>query len=153
VRKNLRRINSLFEFSYTPIFVSFVRQRLQVITTISLQCIKLTKPVFFTDVTCAFLQINGGLWMKAIWYIIIISPRRTRRVSFIHWIDLFLKLFLCPRAMVTTSYHTAAHTSAATSLWWWRTANWIRQLQDPTTIAPHYGLDKNKEINPAYISN
>jgi len=25
---------------------------------------KLTKPLFFTDFTCAFFKINGGMWMK-----------------------------------------------------------------------------------------
>jgi len=33
-------------------------------TKISLQCTNLTKLVCLTDVTCAFLKINGGIWSK-----------------------------------------------------------------------------------------
>jgi len=43
------------------------------------QCISLTKPVCLTNVTCAYLKINGGSWLKL--YSI---------VRFIPWIDLFL---------------------------------------------------------------
>jgi len=46
---------------------------------ISVQCIKLTKPVCLTNVTSAFLKINGGIWLKL--YCI---------VRFVHWTDLFL---------------------------------------------------------------
>jgi len=48
-------------------------------TKISLQCENLTKPVCLTDVTCASLKRNGGIWLKL--YGI---------VSFILWIDLYL---------------------------------------------------------------
>jgi len=46
-------------------------------TKISLQWSKLTKPVCLTNVTCAFVEINGQNLVETI-------------VSFIHWIDLFL---------------------------------------------------------------
>jgi len=76
-------------------------------TKILLQCINLTKPVRLTDVRCAFLKINGEIWLKL--YGI---------VRFVHCIDLFLSMThgLTERVIACCGFNFAAKRSFRSAL-------------------------------------
>jgi len=44
---------------FSQSFIVYIRYKAK----ISLHCINITKPVRFTDVTCAFLKIDIGIWL------------------------------------------------------------------------------------------